>query len=262
MGVQGHLTHRLRPAAARLRHACTPSGKAWPAAPAPATVPLGQHPEAKVVRAAREYWGFTQEEAAAKVFAAQRTWQKWEAGGAAMPVAAWALFNRMAPERDATHFQFVFHSGESLRVPIGTFVMLQPRRGPRLLAKLLTYDGVANDELAQGQPQGGARGVVVGFPDLDDGDLIGCPYRRGEPVRFAAQNILTTIHQLPDAHRYAVSVEDPAVRETLDDMVNRLKHMGIPSFVEVTKEGGSVTAVLTATSIAQPTHNRADPLNG
>jgi hypothetical protein len=241
----------LRPAAARMRQAPPPTAAVWPSAPAPEEVPMGEHPSASVVRTAREFWGFTQEEAAAKVFAAQRTWQKWEAkaNGATMPLAAWELFKRMAPERDATHFQFVVAHGEKLVVNIGAFVVLQPRRGPRLIAQLIDYAGDAYEELKPGLPQGGALGVVVGFPDLDDAELIGCPYRRGEPVRFAKQNILSAMQQLPDARRYAVSVDDAAVREALEAMVDRLRHMGIPSKVELTRDAQSVNAILTATSI-------------
>ncbi|CUK12257.1 Uncharacterised protein [Achromobacter sp. 2789STDY5608615] len=241
----------LRPAAARLRHAHPPKSSAWPTTPAPATVPVGKHPDACIVRTAREYWGFTQEEAAAKVFAAQRTWQKWEArNSTAMPLAAWALFNRVASERDATHFQFVIAHGAPLVVKIGSFVMLQPRRGPRLIAQLLADDGASCDDLTPGTPQGRAHGVVVGFPDLDDAELIGCPYRRGEPVRFSLHNIMTVMHQLPDAHRYAVSVDDPAVLEALDATVERLLRVGVPSKVDIVRDGRSVSAVLTATSTA------------
>lgn len=44
------------------------------------------------IRAARQAAGLTQTAAGRLVHAALRTWQQWEAGDAAMPLASWELF--------------------------------------------------------------------------------------------------------------------------------------------------------------------------
>lgn len=54
--------------------------------------------------------------------------------------------------------------------------------------------------------------------------------------------------QLPDANRYSVSVNDPVVSEARTELADRLRRMGIPNDLKISRDGQTV---LTAWSITQ-----------
>ncbi len=59
------------------------------------------------IKAAREYVGDTQAEAAARVWAASyRTWQQWELGKREMPLSAWELYLIKTGQREEDKQEF------------------------------------------------------------------------------------------------------------------------------------------------------------
>lgn len=179
----------IRPAAARRRGNKADGQAPWPSAPAPDSALLlpGVLPTMEVIRITREYWGFTQAEAGAKVYVAGRTWQKWESGESKMPGAAWELFNIKAPQRDGTHFQFTSPGSGQARIEIGHYVALQPRRGPRLGVQVTALGNGSEDQLRPGVPLGRLHGQVVGFIESEASANL---YHLRDMVRFCVSNVV------------------------------------------------------------------------
>ncbi|MCR4471139.1 helix-turn-helix domain-containing protein [Burkholderia sp. SCN-KJ] len=146
----------------------------------------------------------TQAQAAALLGVKERQVQRWEAGQAPMPIAAWQLLRRAWGHRFPSDFERVedFERGwDTLRdrrrdtIENGDVVELQPVDGPRLRATVCldhVHDRRAEDDYCA---------VVTEFVDAPD---AGDEYRDfvlGERVTFARANVIHLEQRVPAAAR-------------------------------------------------------------
>ncbi|WDD90308.1 helix-turn-helix domain-containing protein (plasmid) [Burkholderia sp. FERM BP-3421] len=168
----------------------------WDAAVTLEIVPHAGVPTPTEIKHLRVINGRTQTELADRLGVLPRQVQRWEAGEAPMPIAAWQLLRRVWGFRGAMDLQRAPHPTRGWdtqrdaprdTIERGDVVELQPKAGPRLLATV-TY-AAPRDDLYEA--------LVTEFPGAGDvgEELDG--YCLGERVQFRAANVLHLEQRAP-----------------------------------------------------------------
>lgn len=158
-------------------------------------------PKPAEIKAMRQRGRRTQAQAAALLGVKGRQVQRWEAGEAEMPLAAWLLLRRSWGYRFPVDFERVpdgFTRGWDISrdaprdtIERGDVVQLQPIDGPLLRATVCpdrVHDGVAED---------GYGALVTEFVCADDAGQEYRGFAIGERVTFARDNVIHLEQRVP-----------------------------------------------------------------